>query len=188
MKHITIFAVVLALLALLVVGCGTVQPNYNLSDKGEITLNSVLMSTQMYPEMMEATARQYVDMMGLHDQFTIIEYEPKEITTDDFLLLTPHGPIPISETGGGDKVTITDLGDGQRKLEWVLEPRVQIFSGEVTDDKEDVFLIVSITFPGPVDMASTNENNGNTYIWRFMEKQLNKPLKIQAIYTIPTSK
>ena len=184
LKHITIFAAVLGILALLIVGCGTVQPYYSVSDKGDLTLNTILMSTQMYPEMMEATARQYIDMMGLHDKFTIEKMSGSG--ADRFLRLTPHDPILISETGSGDKVTIIDLGDGQRKLEWTLEPRVQIFSSEIKDDKDDVFLIVSITFPGPVDMANTSESSGNTYIWRFMEKQLSQPLKIQAIYTIPT--
>ena len=168
-------------------GC-FLQSNVSITASDEVILDSILISIGSGPDIVEASTTHTLNLLGLRDSFTIQEWEPKEFSSDDFLLLKPKQTIsvePLSTTG--DKIVITSMGENQKKLVWTVEQRVNAFYEKVAKaDAESagkVFLVMQITFPGPVDMANTSESKGNTYTWRINKGQMSSDFKIQAIYS-----
>lgn len=173
----------LAVLAL--TGC-YIQSDLTLTANEELQLNRLLLSIDSGPEVIEASIRHAFSLMGISDDFHIREYNTGEMTMEDYLLLTPTKQMVVPKSAkSGDKITITPMGE-KKKFEWILAQRAQAFARKLedgdTESANKVFLVVRITFPGPVDMANTSESKGNTYTWRISQGQLAKPFKITAIY------
>ena len=190
MKTKVVQGIVALGLILSLTGC-YVQTDVTLTPKDELYLTDILISIDSGggPEIIESSVRHALNLLGLRDSFDIVEYKSRDFTMENYLQLKPTEEIPIEKvTDTGDQITITPIGDGQRKLEWLLEQRTQVFASNIgEDDPEDankVFLIVRIHFPGPVDMANTSENKGNQYTWRITKGQMAEPFKIQAIYSL----
>lgn len=175
----------LVLMTFAMTGC-YIQSDLTLNANDDLELNRMVLSIDSGPAVVEASIRHAFSLMGMHDAFHIKEHNTGEFTMEDYLLLTPTKRMVVPKTtGSGDKISVTPMGD-QKKFEWILEQRAQAFARKLEDSDTEsankVFLVVSITFPGPVDMANTPESKGNTYTWRISQRQLTKPFKITAIY------
>ena len=167
------------------IGC-YIESSLTLSKDNKLTLDQILISIDSGEDIVEASVRHSFNLLGLRDAFVIREKASQDFSMENYLEMTAIKDIFIPlKSESGDKIKITDLGDGQYKLSWNLEQRVQEFvKDESGDDAEKVFLIVKITFPGEVEIANTSENYGSMYVWRFTQRQISEPLKITALYSI----
>jgi len=188
MKIIRAF-IPLSLFLFIVAGC-YIETDVFLTPQDELYLSNMIISIDSGggPEIIESSIRHSLNVIGLRDAFDISKYAPPGSSTGDYIQLKPTHEIQIKKDSAyGDKISITSIEGGGKKLEWQFEPRTQDFSSRLDGSKPEnlnkVFLIVRISFPGQVDIANTSENDGPVYTWRITNAQMTKPFKIQAIYT-----
>lgn len=175
----------LCLAAVLLISTGCyIESSLTLSKDNK--LDQILISIDSGEDIVEASVRHGFNLLGLRDAFTIREKGSGDFSMESYLEMTAREPIHMPfKAENGDNVKISDLGDGQYKLSWNLEQRVQEFVKEKSeDDAEKVFLVVKITFPGEIEIANTSENYGSMYVCRFTQRQISEPLKITALYSI----
>jgi len=176
------------LASLFLTGC-YVQTDISVSKSDELSLENMIISINAGggDAVVEAAVRHAFNILGIRDKFEISKFDPPEgFNMENYLRLKPFKPFPIKLISNlGDKISITPVGD-QKRLVWEIEQRNQVFidrfGGKNSKSSNEVFLVVKITFPGPVDMANTLESDKNTYTWRITKEQLKEPFKIQAIY------
>lgn len=181
--------VVLVLVAMFIMSGCYVESDVKIDAKDNVQLSQMLISMDAGEEVVESSVRHAMNIMGIRDSFEIKKHKPQNMAMEEYLLITPTKPMFVNKTStSGDKITITAVG-AQKKLEWLLEPRVQVFANKLTDgDSEDmnkVFLVIRIAFPSAVDMANTSESSENIYIWRITKAQMAKQFKISAVYATP---
>jgi hypothetical protein len=181
----TLKCLFVSLLALVLSGC-FIQTELKLDSSGNLVLQRMRISIDAGEEVVEASVRHALNILGLRDSFNITEYEPRDFDMSDYMDLTPTKTITVnSSSSGGDSISVTDMGD-QKMFEWVMEPRSQLFEsavGREDSDNQKVFLVLRIRFPGKVSMANTSESSGNEYIWRITNSQIKEQVKIQAMYS-----
>lgn len=178
--------IVVTTASLLLSGC-YIETDVKLDVSDNLYLSKILISIDQGPEIIEASTRHALNILGIRDSFDIKKWNPSDFTMEDYLLLKPTKRLPIQKSNRmGDNIRITSTGN-QKKLEWVIEQRVQAFADKLSrgdpEQLNKVFLVIRISFPGSVDMANTSDSEGNVYTWRITNAQMAKPFKIQAIYS-----
>jgi len=166
-------------------GC-FIESSLTLTRDNELRVNNILISIDTGDDIIEAAVRHALNILGVRGAFNIEKYVPSDFSMESYLKLDAREKltVPFNNTNG-DQIKITNLGDNQYKLTWNLEQRVQEFiKDKDAEESAKVFLVVRITFPGSVEIANTSENDGDTYVWRFTQSQINKDLKITALYSL----
>ncbi len=184
MQRTRISSCLLAALMACLTGC-YIQSDLTLDAQAQdLELKQVLISMDAVPEIVEASIRQALVLLGLDDAFLWQAQPESESGKKAALLLKPRARLRLPQPMAGDRISVTAQGE-QKHFEWLLAPRAEIFAQKLEHNPEldnKVFLVIRITFPGPVVRANTPESEGHTYTWRITQSQLTKPYKISADY------
>jgi len=176
--------------ALLLQGC-FLQSVFKLDREGTLRLKGMVVEIDNGETYVEASIRHLLNILGLGTSFEMERFKPEGFSMQQYLVLKgPENGLAVDRKGfANDTLQVTDLGDGQRRFVWKLGPRVQIFSDKISklkpEDQNKTFLVITIGFPGPVDIANTSEvaDNG-AYTWRISNAQLTQGVELQALYRL----
>lgn len=189
MNRMRILAIIAAS-ALLLQGC-FLQSLFRVDRAGTLRLKGMVVEIDNGETYVEASIRHVLNILGLGKAFAVSQFKPQGFSMQQYLVLRgPQQGLKVDTAGlAGDTVKVEDLGKGQRRFVWNLSPRVQSFAGQINklkpEDQNKTFLIVSIGFPGPVDIANTAEvSDNNTYTWRISNAQLTQGVQLQALYRL----
>lgn len=136
------------------------------------------------PALIEASIVHSMNLLGLRDRFQISSFEDGSFK--DNMLIRPVNTFDVKGAAPHDNYTITEGEGGLKTFVWKLEPRSQDFADEARDSqsKTDTFLIFEITFPGPVEMANSQNVTGNTVTWNITREGLTSPVELKAFYRV----
>lgn len=176
--------------ALLLQGC-FLQSILVVDRTGAIKLKGMVIEIDNGETYVEASIRHVLNVLGLGKSLQVSQFKPQGFSMKEYLVLrTPKNGLTVNtDKLAGDTVKVTDLGGGRRQFVWNLSPRVQSFAGQISqlepEDQNKTFLVVSISFPGNVEIANTSEvSDNNTYTWRISNAQLTQGVELQALYKL----